>query len=93
MYFDKKYLTIYNYDPTDEELIPKFYLDFFKLPPNLRFYYKSNSSFTIRFGFLSFNMVIEIKWGFVEREMNEREIETRKATIELMEYFNQEKVK
>lgn len=86
MYIDKKHFNISTGDPI-VEYPPILYLNWFKIEPE-RFRHIHNSSFYINVGFFDHFLNIELKWGFVEREMNEREKEREKRNKKFIEAVN-----
>lgn len=53
----------------------KLALDWFSYKGNLKRTYKTNDGFYIRVGFFSKLFVLEVRYKFRSREMNERELE------------------
>lgn len=72
------------------ELPASVYINFLKLPPNLRYHWRGNSSIHIEIGFFGKSLQIEIMWNFIERERTEREEKLYQDTLELIEELNNE---
>jgi hypothetical protein len=87
MYIDNKYVTIYNH--YDNEL-PKLFIDFYHLKPNLKLHYKSSHTVSIKIGLFCYFICFEFNWGYVEREMSEHEKYIKMKTNEFFEEFGKD---
>lgn len=69
---------------SSHEYPPKLYLDFWKSKPNLRFNYRDSHTLHFELGFFGKYVIINVKWGYREREMTEFEKDIRKSTEEFL---------
>ena len=84
MFYDNKYLAIY----TGESYIeypPFFYVDFFKISPNLKRHWRDNHEFTFGFKCGKFILTLNVRWGFVERPKTEEEQERHEKIKDLID--------
>lgn len=67
---DNKY---FYFDYYKQSPFVKMSMDWFTLKPNLKLYHKSSYSFHFRLSFFKYHINLEIKWGHIERPLNDRE--------------------
>lgn len=73
---DTKYVYVYLSDHhSAEEYPPKLYVDWYHLRGNLKRCWQTNDSFTFILGAFKYNLYIEFKWNYQEREKTPKEVD------------------
>lgn len=83
-YYHKKYITFYTGE-SFYEYPPKMYLDFYTTKPNLKLSWRSSYEFTLSAGIFGHCFILNVRWGFTEREKTEREKEFIKNIEEMVQ--------